>query len=379
MSSDEDERPPNQLLQPLSYFQLPQSNLISSSMGIQERSTSSKPYQLTFSTREEEIQYTLKLMRNCARYNGDPEQLVTWLKETGAFIAKERYPETDHPFIIRHLLLDDALDYYMAHDDIIFNFYDLRKLFLNKQNALAPLRTMSWCDFVATRTVNSTPPILTSTQLPASTNTESDENCFRRKQSNDVVVLKQQDSSYTIEPEGTESWHIHEIKPQRPLVSTITDTEQLMTATPITIVVDERLPAESQVPFGPHPLAAYPIEPNLFTTYSIVLNPLTSLRCTLPNVNPHDLLRKKLSSLVGAHLALFCLIVLSILVRFGIAYHPVHTLPAVNGHVSTFESTFIVDTIPTIRSRQHVHIFTPYVKTIEKLRNLESLLIYAVT
>lgn len=128
-------------------------------------------YQLIFSNRNEEIQYTQKLMENCATYSGDPQQLVTWLKETGAFIAKEGYPETDHPFIIRHLLLDDALDYYQAHEDIIFNFYDLRKLFLHKQNALTRLRPLSSLDSVVTLTLNSAPPIITPTQLPDPTNT----------------------------------------------------------------------------------------------------------------------------------------------------------------------------------------------------------------
>jgi hypothetical protein len=171
MSSDEDEPPPKQLLQPLSQFQPPEPNLTSLSMGTQERSTAKKPYQITFSNRDAEIQYTQKLMGNCATYDGDPEQLVTWLKETGAFIAREGIPETDHPFIIRHLLVDDALDYYQAHEDIVFNFYDLRKLFLHKQNTLAPLRTLSSLDSVATLTLNSTPSVLTSTQLPATTTT----------------------------------------------------------------------------------------------------------------------------------------------------------------------------------------------------------------
>jgi hypothetical protein len=140
-------------------------------MTTQDSSTSKKPYKITFDTREAEIRYTNKLMENCATYNGDPEQLNTWLKETGAFIAKEGYPETDHPFIIRHLLIDDALDYYQAHEDIIFNFYDLRKLFLHKQNYLAPLRTLSSLDSVATLTLNPTPSFLTSTQIPTTTNT----------------------------------------------------------------------------------------------------------------------------------------------------------------------------------------------------------------
>ena len=65
-------------------------------------------------------------------------------------IAKEGYPEADHPFIIRHLLIHDALDYYLAHEDIIFNFCDVRKLFLHQNNALAPLRTMQSLDSRAT-------------------------------------------------------------------------------------------------------------------------------------------------------------------------------------------------------------------------------------
>ena len=200
MSSDEDERPPKTLLQPLSHFQPRQFNLTSSSMAAQETSTSEKPYQITFSTREDEIQYTQKLMANCATYDGNPEQLVTWLKETSAFIANEGYPETDHPFIIRHLLIDDALDYYQAHEDIIFNFFDLRKLFLHKHNVLAPLRTLSSLDSVTTLTLNSVPSILTSTRLPPNpsnvTNNESTPTTFTFAQS--IDDLTQHDIRKTI-------------------------------------------------------------------------------------------------------------------------------------------------------------------------------------
>ncbi|CAF1499274.1 unnamed protein product, partial [Rotaria sordida] len=86
-------------------------------------------------------------------------------------MAREGYPETNHPFIIYHLLTDDALDYYLANEDIILNIYDLRKLFLHKQNVLAPLRTLQSLDSIATLTLNSTPSTLTSTQLPATTTT----------------------------------------------------------------------------------------------------------------------------------------------------------------------------------------------------------------
>ena len=117
MSSD-DERPPKQLLQPLTHFEPPKSNAPTTSIANQESSTTKKPYPITFSTRDDETLYTQKLMESCATYSDDPAQPVTWLKETGAFITKEGYPETDHPFIIRHLLIDDALGYYLVHEDI---------------------------------------------------------------------------------------------------------------------------------------------------------------------------------------------------------------------------------------------------------------------
>ncbi len=143
-----------------------------------------KPYQITFPTREDEVIYTQKLMANCTTYDGSPHTLATWLTDTGAFISHEGYPETDHPFIIRHLLIDEALDYYQAHEDIIFNFFDLRKLFLHKNHALAPLRTLSPLDSLATLTLNSTPSILTSTQLPPNSTTvppnQSPGQCLRR-------------------------------------------------------------------------------------------------------------------------------------------------------------------------------------------------------
>ncbi|CAF3483595.1 unnamed protein product [Rotaria socialis] len=128
MPSDDDERPPKELLQPLTQFQAPQSNLASSPMITQTASAVKKPYQITFSSRDEEIKYTQKLLDNCTLYNGHLDNLMPWLRGTGAFIVKERYPETDHPFIIRYLLTNDALDYYLAHEDTIFNFYDLRAL-----------------------------------------------------------------------------------------------------------------------------------------------------------------------------------------------------------------------------------------------------------
>jgi hypothetical protein len=116
------------------------------------------------------------MKENCRTYNGDPERLVAWLRETSAYISWDGIPETDHPFIIRHLLTDDALDYYQAHVDIVFNFYDLHKLFLHKHNALAHLRTLSSLDSIPTFVLNSTPSILASTQIPVTTNDTSTRN-----------------------------------------------------------------------------------------------------------------------------------------------------------------------------------------------------------
>lgn len=95
------------------------------------------------------------------------------MRATGAYISQERIPETDHPFIIRHLLIDEALNYYQAHEDIIFNFYDLRKLFMHKHNLLASLRTLSSLDSISTLVLNTTPSVLTSTQIPDTTTSGS--------------------------------------------------------------------------------------------------------------------------------------------------------------------------------------------------------------
>jgi len=168
-SDSEDERPPRNLLQPLSHFQSPQDNLNPSAMSASDGNLVNKPCQIRFSTRDEEIAYTAKIMDNCTIYDGNPETLSAWLRATSAFLVRERYPERDHPFIIRHILTDEALDYYLAHDDIVFNFCDLRKLLLIKYGSITHLRTLSSLDSITTLTLNAVPSVLTSTQNPATT------------------------------------------------------------------------------------------------------------------------------------------------------------------------------------------------------------------
>ena len=121
-NDDDDGRPPQQLLHEVTHFQLPSPPMESFFMSRHESATAQKPYQLRFDDRDAEIQYTTTLMENCATYDGTPEQLMAWLTETEVYLAKENYPDAEHPFIIRHLLVDDALDYYLAHDDLIFTF-----------------------------------------------------------------------------------------------------------------------------------------------------------------------------------------------------------------------------------------------------------------
>ena len=143
-SSDEDDRSLNQLPQALSHFLPPPTNVFSS-MAIREPLSSKIPYQYPFVSRDDEMQYINKLMANCTMFNGDPERLITWLNETGAFIAKEGSSDPEHLYIFRRLLTADALNYYMAHDDLIFNFSDLCKLFLHSPSILAQI---SWSSHI---------------------------------------------------------------------------------------------------------------------------------------------------------------------------------------------------------------------------------------
>ena len=103
MSSDDGEQPPRELLQLLSHFQSSRVTVMSTPPTTQESSVGGRPYNINFISSEVEIEYLAKIKENCTSYNGDPDQLLSWLRETGAYISREGIPETDHPFIIRHL------------------------------------------------------------------------------------------------------------------------------------------------------------------------------------------------------------------------------------------------------------------------------------
>ena len=162
--SDEDDPVPKQLLQPSSMYQS-QDSKMDLSVYPNKSTIRNKPYQISFSSRDDELHYTQKLKRLFSTYDGNSDRLVSWLEDTGRIIREENYPETDHPFIIRHLLIGDALTEYQAHDDVIFNFYDLRRLFLNKIKLLAPLRTISTLNAIGSDVMMSETLPFTSTHL----------------------------------------------------------------------------------------------------------------------------------------------------------------------------------------------------------------------
>ena len=100
MSTD-DERPSTQLLEPLSQFELPQADSAAPTMASSESSRVNKPCPIIFPTRKgRDSVFTQNLLKNCETYDRKWEQLLTWLKETSSSIAKQGYPDTDHPFII---------------------------------------------------------------------------------------------------------------------------------------------------------------------------------------------------------------------------------------------------------------------------------------
>lgn len=165
MPSD-DESPPKEFLRPLSAVPAALATSSQSNTTVNGVTGPKRPYQIKFPSRDEEIRYTQKLRSRCDQYDGDPDSLITWLNATHACLTGEGYPETDHPFIIRQLLTGEGLDYYLAHEDLIFNFCDLRKLFLHKQNVLNPLRTLPSLDSGPSVPLNPSHSFLTSTQLP---------------------------------------------------------------------------------------------------------------------------------------------------------------------------------------------------------------------
>jgi hypothetical protein len=123
-----------------------------------------------FDDTNNEMKFRKRVMEAVPFYNGDPEDLSDWLRNTGQFFAKEYIPDTHQVFALRFLLTEQALDIYNAHEDLIHNFNDLRKLLLHTAGK-APLRTLASLDTISTLTLHMPPPTANSTSFESHPNT----------------------------------------------------------------------------------------------------------------------------------------------------------------------------------------------------------------
>ncbi|CAF3610222.1 unnamed protein product [Rotaria sp. Silwood1] len=160
---DADDPVPHILLTVPAEYQSTIPKLSSSQKHIQKSTMATKNPPL-FDSTTTEIKFRQRVMEIVPFYNGDPEILLDWLRDAGAFFAKECIPDAHQVFALRFLLTEQALDIYSAHEDLIHNFNDLRKLFLHTAGK-APLRTLASLDSISSLTFSLPPPVGNSTRL----------------------------------------------------------------------------------------------------------------------------------------------------------------------------------------------------------------------
>jgi hypothetical protein len=129
-----------------------------------QKSTMAAQNQPLFDTTTNEMKFRQRVMEIVPFYDGDPEALSDWLRNTGAFFAKECIPDAHQVFAIRFLLIENALDIYSAHEDLIHNFNDLRKVLLHAAGK-APLRTLASLDSISSLPFSMPQPVANSTRL----------------------------------------------------------------------------------------------------------------------------------------------------------------------------------------------------------------------
>lgn len=142
---------------------------------IPKKSAAQPPQQNVMTTKSQplfdsintEMQFRQRIMEKIPFYDGDPETLSDWLRDTGAFFATECVPEVHQVFAMRFILTERALDIFTAHEDLIHNFNDLRKLLLHTAGK-APLRILASLDSVSSLTLSIPQPSANSTQLNTS-------------------------------------------------------------------------------------------------------------------------------------------------------------------------------------------------------------------
>ncbi len=285
-------------------------------------------------------------------------------------------------------------------------------------------------------------------------------------------------------PDGTESWHIRELRPQRQSFTNRIDSEQLSIAEPIANVECKRQPLEQPVnlelnpvelnsvepnqiepnliELNPNSVETNPLEPdptqtNLLEPNTIAPHPLTSrpnplIKCFIesnmvekrpslgqlqvdirthvdavtsvreyvrtftrtpesiniwydskpcqrrlkstsrgrsndsspltsfsPKTQSHDCFHSRFLWQISTYLVKTSLFLLSILFGFRIVHLSVHDSDGIDSRSPTTASAFVVDMVTSTCSLHTFKTLTPYFTTIEMLRALESLLIYAIT
>lgn len=150
-----------------------------------------------------ELKFRQRVMEMVPFFDGDPDTLSDWLRDTGVFFAKECVSDPHQVFAIRFLLTERALDIYNAHEDLVHNFNDLRKLLLQTAGK-APLRTLASLDSVtfsvAAPVADSTrlePNLTTTTSLPSTsiTFTQSADDLTQNEYRKAIITQFQADKS----------------------------------------------------------------------------------------------------------------------------------------------------------------------------------------
>ncbi|CAF1131126.1 unnamed protein product [Adineta steineri] len=128
------------------------------------------PNQPLFDSPANEMKFKQRIIAALPLYNGESEHLSDWLRDAGAFFSNESISDAHQVFAIRSRLTDQALDIFGVHEDLIHNFYDLRKLLLQTAGK-APLRTLASVDSISNVTFNMRQPVADSTRLDSNQTT----------------------------------------------------------------------------------------------------------------------------------------------------------------------------------------------------------------
>ncbi|CAF4748817.1 unnamed protein product, partial [Rotaria magnacalcarata] len=192
-------------------------------------------------------------------------------------------------------------------------------------------------------------------------------------------------------PVGTESWHIHEIKPQRDVFTRSTIPDSIITAQQTSMesqseisekssdfqigtLCDESVPEvdelnylQSQKIMQSRINEVKPVEQISQNVESSV-----QLSFVVPAVSKQQQSYLETPEKVG-------LFLFSILMRVGIAYNMASSPDTYHAQPPTINAEFTTNSMPLKCSRNYVKKSSSFIKTIEILRDLESLLIYGIT